>query len=199
MAFAITAEDEARIEAILAQSKLRREREIAQQAKGGKRWRASFELLSGDYELHCPNWESGYGRGPTVVFVAIAESEDELMEYIEEHCLEEGSSIEWRFADERPDDYSPYSDRFPKSDELWEVWPDVPLMPMEKYLAGVRRQEIAELEAKAIATEEFKRLSVSELLKRAIEEAGVLYDEDIPELVEQIEDALRRGEKLVGG
>lgn len=198
MATEITPEVQAEIQAILDRSCIRRQFEIDQQAAGGKRWWASFELLSGDYELHCPNWQSGYGQGPTVVFAAIAESEDALMEHIETHCLEEGSSIDWRFAEERADDYSPYSSRFPGPSE-WHVWPDVPLMAMDEFLRVTRDNELKYREAHAEETEELKAASLTKLIGRSLMESGEVDHDSVDAITEILEDNLRRGQKLAEG
>lgn len=198
MAIEITPEVQAEIQAVLDRSCLIRQGEIDQQAAGGKRWWASFELLSGGYELHCPNWVSGYGQGPTVVFATIAESEDALVEYIETHCLEEGSSIDWRFVNERADDYSPYSDRFPGPSD-WHVWPDVPLMAMEDFLLDTRQAELNYRAAHAEETEELKALSLTKLIGRSLMESGEVDHDSVEAITEILEENLRRGQKLAEG
>lgn len=198
MATEITPEAEAKIEAIIDRSRTVRQAELDQQAAGGKRWWASFELLSGNYEIHSPSWVSGYGRGPTVVFAGIAESEDDLMEHIEAHCLDEGSSVEWRFVNERDDDYSPYTDRFP-GPSSWHVWPDVPLQPMEEFLEVTRKREIEDIGVQAEITEELKAASLTKLIGRSLMESGEVDHDSVDAITEILEENLRRGQKLAEG
>lgn len=167
----VTPDQEAAIQATLERSRIRREAEIARQATGGKRWWASFELLSGEREIHSPSWVSGYGKGPTIVFAAIGESEDDVMDYVESSCLDEGYAIEWRFVNERADDYSPYSDRFPGPSD-WHVWPGVPLMAMEDFLRDTRQAELNYRIAHAEETEELKALSLTKLIGRSLMASG---------------------------
>lgn len=198
MATEITPEAQAEIQAVLDRSCLIRQLEIDQQAAGGKRWWASFELLSGNYEIHSPSWVSGYGRGPTVVFAGIAESEDALMEHVENSCLEEGSSIDWRFVNELDADKSPYSDRFPGPSD-WHVWPAVPLMAMEEFLRITREGELNYRIAHAEETEELKALSLTKLIGRSLMESGEIDHDSVDAITEILEENLRRGQKLAEG
>lgn len=199
MAIEITPEAEAKIEAIIDRSRTVRQAELDQQAAGGKRWWASFELLSGNYEIHSPSWVSGYGRGPTVVFAGIAESEDALMEHIENSCLDEGSSVEWRFVEPRADDFiPPYTDRFP-GPSSWHVWPGVPLQPLDEYLEATRKREIDDIGVQAEITEELKTMSLTKLIGRSLMESGEVDQDSVEAITEILEENLRRGQKLAEG
>lgn len=77
------------------------------------------------FELEWPWW-----KGPTrllgeeAVCAAIkAESKDDAKRIvIESYDKPQPKKLEWRFVDEKPDDWSPFSDRFPRDDLM--VWPD---------------------------------------------------------------------------
>lgn len=197
MTIEATPEQELVIQATLERSRIRREAEIARQAAGGKRWWASFELLSGEREIHSPSWVSGYGQGPTIVFAAIGESEDDVMDYVENSCLDEGYAIEWRFVNERADDFiPPYTDRFPGPLD-WHVWPGVPLLAMEDYLAEARRDALDSLRAESTLTHELRSLSAADVIRKALVDSGALYEEEADEVADDVADYLRRAGKLI--
>jgi len=78
----------------------------------------------GIFELHSPWWISGEGDDyKTIVAAVKAESEKQAKDIIEESYdvpLFLDPSPEWRFCDKRPDDWSPFCDRFPRAD--WMIW-----------------------------------------------------------------------------
>ena len=75
-----------------------------------------------EFELHSPWWISGErGDGVESVCAAVmATSEDDARACIlAAHDV--SGEIEWRFAEERPADWAPFCDRFPRAN--WMVWP----------------------------------------------------------------------------
>ena len=76
-----------------------------------------------NFELHSPWWRSGYsGDGEKVVFCAavISTSEAAAKRAIN-NALDSGYIEEWRFFEEKENDWSPFNDRFRRAD--WMVWP----------------------------------------------------------------------------
>lgn len=188
----ITPEAEAMIERL----RINREREIQQQAKGGKRWWASFDLIEGDYDLHFPSWTTGYSeRGRTAVFAAIADTQEAVMAHVESFFVGD-YTIEWRFIEERGDNFYPYSDRFPGPSPS-VVWPDVPVMPMEDYLAMISENELAHLETETRLNEELRRMTAAEIINRALTDSGALYQEEADEIADGVAEYLRRAGKLI--
>lgn len=74
------------------------------------------------FELHTPWWISGYtGDGePTICAAVMAEDEDDAEEKIYEAFDECPDSIQFRFIERRPDDWSPFGERFPQLP--WMQW-----------------------------------------------------------------------------
>jgi hypothetical protein len=88
--------------------------------------------MMGKFELHSPWWISGETMEDddgkfafTLCAAVMATSEDQAkLKVVMSHdapYIERANAVEWRFADPRPDDWSPFSDRFPKAD--WMQWP----------------------------------------------------------------------------
>lgn len=86
----------------------------------------------GTFELHSPWWQSGSRVAmnmktkeviedtPTIVAAVRAENEDAAMGIIIAAFDKKPASLEWRFCEERPSDWSPFSSRFPRGD--WMKW-----------------------------------------------------------------------------
>ena len=88
-------------------------------------------MPNGSWELHSPWWISGYRlwsdaageafEDPTVCAAVMALSCQDAKDMIcRAHDLIE-EPIEWRFCEERPAEWTPFCDRFPRAD--WMVWP----------------------------------------------------------------------------
>jgi hypothetical protein len=88
--------------------------------------------MMGKFELHSPWWVSGAtmendaGKFAYTVCAAVrAASEDQAKEKVimshDADVLEWASNqIDWRFVEERPDDWSPFNSRFQAAD--WMQW-----------------------------------------------------------------------------
>lgn len=79
------------------------------------------------FELHWPWWVSGYrmddNETPTIVGSVRAPNEWIAKEIVTASYDDPPPSLEWRFVEERPDDWTPYeSDRFPRADWMPD-WP----------------------------------------------------------------------------
>lgn len=84
------------------------------------------------FEYDGPWWLSGWsGENLDVpIFVAAVRAKDEraAKKVIEDSYDDHGRSIsEWSFCNERPDDWEPFCDRFPRVD--WMQWPAAPATP----------------------------------------------------------------------
>ena len=77
------------------------------------------------FELHSPWWISGIRAddADTIVAAVHAPSEDEAKaKIIAAYDRPTVTSLEWRFCEERPADWSPFgSNRFPQAE--WMKWP----------------------------------------------------------------------------
>lgn len=77
----------------------------------------------GEFELHSPWWYTGYipsNDGSTVCAAIKAESErDAKAQIIRCHDVPP-NDLQWRFCEERPSDWTPFGDRFPRAD--WMKW-----------------------------------------------------------------------------
>lgn len=88
--------------------------------------------VMGKFELHSPWWVSGFRMSDdaeTVCAAIQAVSEDQarlkiVMSHDADFVKWASEGIEWRFVNERPDDWTPYGDRFPSDD--WMVWQPLP-------------------------------------------------------------------------
>lgn len=82
----------------------------------------SFNTDDMGFEIHSPWWISGQrgSDGATSICAAIkAESEESAKAKII-YSYDITRILEFRFCEERPDDWTPFSDRFPKRD--WMQW-----------------------------------------------------------------------------
>lgn len=84
---------------------------------------AAYSL--GEFEIHSPWWISGErfgdaGDESAVCVACRAEDEEAAMEFIYQSFDNRPAEIEFRFVEERPDDWSPFGDRFRKRD--WMQW-----------------------------------------------------------------------------
>jgi hypothetical protein len=80
----------------------------------------------GKFELNSPWWISGENDDAHIICAAVrARSEDHaklliIMSHDVEHVEWASQDINWRFVEERPDTWSPFSDRFPRAE--WMKW-----------------------------------------------------------------------------
>lgn len=75
-----------------------------------------------EFELHSPWWISGW-RDDQPTICAAVRAIDELSakaQIIDAHDEVLDKLPEWRFVEERPEDWSPFSGRFPRAD--WMQW-----------------------------------------------------------------------------
>lgn len=81
----------------------------------------------GGWELHSPWWVSGYTyfgeeEVPAICAAVMAIDEKEAKDKIYRSYDElPKEAIEWRFVNERSEDWSPFSERFPQA--AWMKWP----------------------------------------------------------------------------
>lgn len=90
-----------------------------------KRWWVSWygdpDVL---FTLHSPWWASGKrlsDDAATIVAAVLAEDEDGARRGIV-GAHDVAVDLEWRFCDERPADWSPFCERFPRAG--WMRWPE---------------------------------------------------------------------------
>lgn len=86
-------------------------------------WYSPVELM-GKFELHSPWWisgETGDGAKHTICAAIAAHSEGDAQQTVKESYDDCPPPIEWRFVEERPADWSPFGERFPRAD--WMQWP----------------------------------------------------------------------------
>ena len=77
---------------------------------------------NGVFELHSPWWVSGYSDDKTVFCAAIQAENQVHAEMLVLGAHDEPKvTLAWRFVEEKPDDWSPFNERFRKAD--WMVWP----------------------------------------------------------------------------
>lgn len=84
----------------------------------------------GGFELHSPWWISGYkiegpiddpSCGDACICAAVqADTEEEAMGKVIASFDKKPSAMEWRFCEEHPPDWSPFSGRFPHA--KWMKW-----------------------------------------------------------------------------
>ena len=79
-----------------------------------------------EFTLDTPWWVSGWSIDDsysTICAAVRAESEDRAKELVlsafDQRPIED--RFEWRFVEERPEDWQPFGDRFPRAD--WMKWP----------------------------------------------------------------------------
>ena len=87
-------------------------------------WVSWYDLHYGKWELHSPWWVSGerlHDGAQTICAAIRAPSPDAAMIMIEQaHDEPRPLPLEFRFVDERPDDWSPFCDRFQRA--AWMKW-----------------------------------------------------------------------------
>jgi len=85
-------------------------------------WRHDEGL--GEFELKWPWWISGYDFDDKVCICAAvrANSKAEAEELILNSYDKRPSDLDWRFCEEKPADWSPFSGRFPKADWMCQYW-----------------------------------------------------------------------------
>lgn len=88
-------------------------------------WWVSW-LSAGSFEYFGPWWVSGVepgGRRRSTICAAVVASDERTAREIIRHAHDDVSAgIEWRFVHPRPDDWSPFCDRFERAE--WMRWPD---------------------------------------------------------------------------
>ncbi len=76
----------------------------------------------GEFEIHTPWWFAGFREGEESVCAAvIAESEEAAKRFVCAAYDRKDITPEFRFCEERVDDWSPFSGRFKQAD--WMKWP----------------------------------------------------------------------------
>lgn len=86
-------------------------------------WWHDIEKL-GEFELHSPWWRSGIRMSDDAESICAAiqgYDEAQAKERVLMSYDERPEDLEWRFVEERPDDWSPFSGRFPRA--AWMQWP----------------------------------------------------------------------------
>lgn len=91
-----------------------------------KRFWISWEHTVGGpvFELDSPWWISGYGFDgdmETICAAVLAENEEAAKRLVLDSYDESPGEVEWRFCNERPDDWTPFCDRFRQA--KWMKWP----------------------------------------------------------------------------
>ncbi len=75
-----------------------------------------------EFEYHGPWWCTGYRDNDGIYCAAVnAGTTDEAKKVISESFDNHPGNIKWRFIEKRDNDWSPFSDRFPRAD--WMQWP----------------------------------------------------------------------------
>jgi hypothetical protein len=84
-------------------------------------WYHNFEK-HGEFELHSPWWISGGDLGGNDIVVAAVRAEDEDAARVIIHQSYDKPPVwlDWRFVNERADDWAPFCDRFPQAS--WMKW-----------------------------------------------------------------------------
>lgn len=76
----------------------------------------------GAFSLHFPWWISGYGIDSDPTICAAIQTDMNPDDFIRLSYDRPPRDIQFRFIEERPDDWSPFSERFPKAG--WMQWGD---------------------------------------------------------------------------
>lgn len=90
-------------------------------------WLSWYDTRYGKWELDSPWWVSGErGDGVLTICAAVRAPDEQCAKrlVIMAHDEPRPRDLEWRFVEERPGDWSPFCDRFPRAD--WNRWPDEP-------------------------------------------------------------------------
>lgn len=90
-------------------------------------WLSWYDTRYGQWELHSPWWVSGErcDDGAKTICAAVeADSEEDAKRKVLEAHDEYPDDVEWRFCEEKPDDWSPFCDRFNRA--KWMQWPTAP-------------------------------------------------------------------------
>jgi hypothetical protein len=83
------------------------------------RWYGSMGV---GFTLTSPWWLSGWaGDRPILVAAVRAPDAEAAKAIVKASHIDGGEDIEWSFAEARPNDWSPFCDRFQRAD--WMVWP----------------------------------------------------------------------------
>lgn len=85
-------------------------------------WISWYHLSSSDpFEITTPWWISGGDdKGKGICAAIRATSEEEAKQKIMQSYTKQPADLEWFFCVEKPDTWSPFSDRFPRCD--WMEW-----------------------------------------------------------------------------
>ena len=109
-------------------------------------------IETGAFSLSSPWWVSGEiadGKGTKIVAAVYARSGDEARAVVT-RCRDTKTAPEFRFVEERPADWIPFSDRFPRAD--WMLWPFPGRLRRETWAAQKARlfafEELTEADAK---------------------------------------------------
>lgn len=95
---------------------------IARVVKG--RWWVSWYADDKGFEYHGPWWITGHeiGGAATIVAAVLANSLEEAKAVIVAAHDKENVELRWRFVEDRPGDWAPFGERFPRGD--WMKWPE---------------------------------------------------------------------------
>ena len=106
-------------------------------AKTKNYWVSWYDTRFGEWEYHGPWWITGYGEDEQKIICLAIQAETHLdAELAVYNAHDEQVGLEFRFAEEMPDDWNPLDNeggRFPPAD--WMVWP----MTNEENLKRVKR------------------------------------------------------------
>lgn len=113
-------------EMIVSDSDIKRVVELlkAPKAKPTKAfWVRWYAVPEASFETTTPWWVSGEaGDGSYLIFVAAVRATDaDAAKDVIRSAYAGEVIIEWSFVNERPSDWAPFGDRFPRAD--WMVWP----------------------------------------------------------------------------
>lgn len=88
------------------------------------KWWISWYDTGVPFTLETPWWISGYVVWPdeqaTICAAVAAPDAEAAMKIIRDAHDTAPGTIQWRFVDERPVDWQPFTDRFPRAD--WMKW-----------------------------------------------------------------------------
>jgi hypothetical protein len=87
-------------------------------------WLSWYAKGADEFELHSPWWSSGWrtsDNAETICAAIIAQDEADARTQVQQAHTDKSVEIEWRFCNQRPDDWSPFCERFCRAD--WMIWP----------------------------------------------------------------------------